>query len=301
MNKLLFIYNPNAGKGIVKENLSDIMDVFVRNGYIPTVYPTQKKNDGYNYIRKMEGKYELIVCSGGDGTLDEVVTGMIERKCICPLGYIPSGSTNDFARSLGISRDMIDAAEVAVNGKTFACDIGKFNGDVFVYIAAFGIFTDISYATPQDTKNVLGHMAYILEGIKLKRIYNVPAYNMKVTYNEGEVIEGRFVFGMVTNSRSVGGFKSIVGQNVVFDDGVFEVTLIRKPKNLIELQEIIAALLIEQIDSKYMISFQAYKVEFDCDQEVAWTLDGEFGGDHKIVEIENINQVLKIKTECDIM
>lgn len=292
MNKLLFIYNPHAGKGLIKSNLSDILDVFVEHGYMPTVYPTQANRDGYKKILNLKEAYDLIVCSGGDGTLDEIVTGMIERKMTIPLGYIPSGSTNDFARSLGISRNMIEAAEVAVGGSEFPCDVGEFNGGVFVYIAAFGMFTDVSYATPQDTKNVLGHLAYVLEG--MKRIYSIPAYNMKITYNGDQMIQGRFMFGMITNSKSVGGFKTIIGKNVVFDDGEFEVTLIRKPKNLIELQEIIAALLIEQIDSKYMISIKASTITFDSEEEVAWTLDGEFGGDHNRVEIRNVNQGLRI-------
>lgn len=292
MNKLLFIYNPHAGKGLIKSNLSDILDVFVEHGYMPTVYPTQANRDGYKKILNLKEAYDLIVCSGGDGTLDEIVTGMIERKMTIPLGYIPSGSTNDFARSLGISRNMIEAAEVAVGGSEFPCDVGEFNGGVFVYIAAFGMFTDVSYATPQDTKNVLGHLAYVLEG--MKRIYSIPAYNMKITYNGDQMIQGRFMFGMITNSKSVGGFKTIIGKNVVFDDGEFEVTLIRKPKNLIELQEIIAALLIEQIDSKYMISIKASTITFDSQEEVAWTLDGEFGGDHNRVEIRNVNQGLRI-------
>lgn len=292
MNKLLFIYNPHAGKGLIKSNLSDILDVFVEHGYMPTVYPTQANRDGYKKILNLKEAYDLIVCSGGDGTLDEIVTGMIERKMTIPLGYIPSGSTNDFARSLGISRNMIEAAEVAVGGSEFPCDVGEFNGGVFVYIAAFGMFTDVSYATPQDTKNVLGHLAYVLEG--MKRIYSIPAYNMKITYNGDQMIQGRFMFGMITNSKSVGGFKTIIGKNVVFDDGEFEVTLIRKPKNLIELQEIIAALLIEQIDSKYMISIKASTITFDSQEEVAWTLDGEFGGDHNRVKIRNVNQGLRI-------
>lgn len=292
MNKLLFVYNPNAGKGLIKGKIAEILDVFIRAGYLPTVYPTQAYKDGYKMIHNLEEEYDLIVCSGGDGTLDEIVTGMIEKSMDCPLGYIPAGSTNDFARSMKISRNMLEAAAVAVNGRSFQCDVGDFNGDIFVYIAAFGMFTDVSYATPQDTKNVIGHMAYVLEG--MKRIYNIPAYNMKITYDDKEPLEGTYMFGMVTNSRSVGGFKSIVGKNVVFDDGEFEVTLIRKPKNVLELQEIIGALLVELIDSKYMESFKAHTITFECDEELAWTLDGEFGGEHEVVEIKNRTRALNL-------
>ncbi|MFI3171544.1 MAG: YegS/Rv2252/BmrU family lipid kinase [Eubacteriales bacterium] len=292
MKKLLFIYNPNAGKGQIKMKIAEIIDIFVKADYIPTVYATQAARDGYRMLIDNEEQYDLIVCSGGDGTLDEVVTAMIVRGMDCSLGYIPAGSTNDFARSLKISRNMIKAAEDAVHGRVFPCDVGSFNGGVFVYIAAFGMFTDVSYATSQDIKNVLGHMAYVLEGIK--RIYNIPAYQMKITCDDGEIKEGTYMYGMVTNSSSVGGFKSIIGKNVIFDDGEFEVTLIRKPQNIIELQEIVAALIIEQINSKYMESFKAKSIVFESQDEVAWTLDGEFGGNHKKVTIENLNQELNI-------
>ena len=292
MKKLLFIYNPNAGKGLIKSKIAEIIDIFIKGGYLPTVYATQSYKDAYNMTKTFPEEYDLLVCSGGDGTLDEVVSGMMKRAHRIPIGYIPAGSTNDFAHSLRISRNMLEAAQVAVSGTPFHCDIGSFNGDTFVYIAAFGMFTDISYATSQEVKNVLGHLAYVLEG--MKRIYNIPAYYMKIEYNNTEYIEGNFMFGMVTNSRSVGGFKTIVGSNVVFDDGEFEVTLVRKPNNIIELQEIVASLLIEQINSKYMESFKASSVKFICEEEVAWTLDGEFGGEHESVEIINRNKALDI-------
>ncbi len=292
MKKLFFIYNPHAGKGLIKTKIVDILDIFVRAGYLPTVYPTQGYRDGYRAALMMNDDYELVVCSGGDGTLDEVVSAIMKRDKRIPVGYIPAGSTNDFAHSLKISRNILEAAEVAVTGKPFKCDIGEFNGKTFVYIAAFGIFTDVSYATSQDMKNVLGHLAYVLEG--MKRIYNVPSYRMKVTYNGDQHLKGNYLYGMITNSRSVGGFKSIVGKNIVFDDGEFEVTLIRRPKTLIELQEIIAALLIEQIDSKYMDSFKASSIRFECKEEIPWTLDGEFGGEHEVVEIQNCKQALEI-------
>ena len=156
--------------------------------------------------------------------LDEVVTGMMKRKERIPIGYIPTGTTNDFANSLHIPKNRLEAADTAVNGKLFHCDVGRFNKGIFVYIAAFGLFTDVAYQTRQEVKNVLGHLAYVLEGAK--RIFNIPSYKIKVTYDEG-VIEDKFIFGMVTNSKSVGGFRGMVGKEVVFDDGKFEVTLIK--------------------------------------------------------------------------
>ena len=279
MKKLLFVYNPRAGKEMLKPRLSDVLDIFVKAGYEVTVHPTQAYRDAYYQIKEYEvGKYDLIACSGGDGTIDEVATGMMKRremgKDVVPVGYIPAGTTNDFAKSLHIPRKPLAAADNAVKGVPFPCDIGKFNDSVFVYIAAFGIFTDVSYETDQAVKNVLGHMAYILEGAK--RIFNIPSYKIKVEH-DGEVIEDEFIFGMVTNSRSVGGFSNMVGKNIVFDDGLFEVTLIKTPKNPIALQEIIAALLIEQVDTKHMYTFKTKKITFDSVEEIPWTLDGEFG------------------------
>ncbi len=296
MKKLLFVYNPRAGKEMLKPRLSDVLDIFVKAGYEVTVHPTQAYRDAYYQIKEYEvGKYDLIACSGGDGTIDEVATGMMKRremeKDVVPVGYIPAGTTNDFAKSLHIPRKPLAAADNAVKGVPFPCDIGKFNDNVFVYIAAFGIFTDVSYETDQAVKNVLGHMAYILEGAK--RIFNIPSYKIKVEH-DGEVIEDEFIFGMVTNSRSVGGFSNMVGKNIVFDDGLFEVTLIKTPKNPIALQEIIAALLIEQVDTKHMYTFKTRKITFDSVEEIPWTLDGEFGGEQDYVEIENVQKAMEI-------
>ena len=292
MKRLLFIYNPHAGKELLKPKISDIVDIFVKAGYEVTIYPTQSYRDAYRKVKEYNSKeYELVVCSGGDGTIDEVVSGMMTRRDRDPVGYIPTGTTNDFANSLHIPKGLLKAADNAVNGVVFPCDIGRFNQDTFVYIAAFGLFTDVSYETDQAMKNVLGHLAYILEGAK--RIFNVPSYRIKVCHG-GEELEGEFIYGMVTTSRSVGGFRSMVGKQVIFDDGLFEVTLIKKPKNPLELQEIIAALLIEQIDTKYMYTFKTGYITFESLEEIPWTLDGEFGGEHDYVEIENLRQQLGI-------
>lgn len=291
MKRMLFVYNPHAGKGLLKSKVSDIVDIFVKSGYDVMIYPTQAYKDAYHKVANLGDGYDLVVCSGGDGTIDEVVSGMMERDEIIPIGYIPTGTTNDFANSLRIPRDFLSAADNAVNGEEFACDIGRFNDDLFVYIAAFGLFTDVSYETKQEVKNVLGHLAYVLEGTK--RIFNVPSYKIKVEY-DGGCIEDEFIFGMVTNSRSVGGFRNMVGKDVLFDDGVFEVTLIKTPKNPIALQELIAALLIEQIDSKHMFTFKTGHISFESVEVIPWTLDGEYGGSHDSVEITNQKQKLKI-------
>lgn len=291
MKKMLFIYNPNSGMGLLKPKLSDVLDIFVKGGYEVTVYPTQKYHDAYQKTKSYEGEYDLIACSGGDGTLDEVVSGMMKRKGTTPIGYIPAGTTNDFARSLHISKNMLEAADTVVNGTPFPCDVGKFNRDYFVYIAAFGLFTDVSYETKQSMKNVLGHLAYILEGTK--RIFNIPSYQIRVSY-DGNVIEDEFIYGMVTNSRSVGGFKGITGKNVIFDDGEFEVTLFKTPKNPAELNDVLGALAMRKINPERMYSFKASEVRFESVEEIPWTLDGEFGGVHDEVVIRNKKQVLRI-------
>ena len=292
MKRLLFIYNPHAGKELLKPKLSDIIDIFVKAGYEVVAYPTQSYRDAYRKVSEYDSdEYDLVVCSGGDGTIDEVVTGMMQRDKRDPIGYIPTGTTNDFANSLHIPKGLLRAADNAVNGTLFPCDVGKFNDDIFVYIAAFGLFTDVSYQTKQEMKNVLGHLAYVLEGTK--RLFNVPSYRIKVTH-DGETLEDEFIFGMVTNSRSVGGFRNMIGKQVVFDEGLFEVTLIKTPKNPLALQEIVASLLTEQVDTKHMYSFKTGRITFESLEEIPWTLDGEFGGAHDEVTVENLNRQLRI-------
>lgn len=291
--KMLFIYNPKAGKAKIRSNLLDLIDIFTKAGFEVTAYPTQAKGDGLTAVKERRmGFYDIAVCSGGDGTLDEVVTGMMQCQEKIPIGYVPAGSTNDFANSLHIPKNMIQAAQAIVEGETFACDIGAFNDDFFVYIAAFGIFTEVSYETSQDIKNVLGHMAYILEG--MRRLSTIRAYKMKVE-SEALSVEDEFLFGMITNSISVGGFKRITGKYVQLDDGEFEVTLIKKPSNPIELNLIMAALINRNINTDCMYCFKAKTLKITSQEEIPWTLDGEFGGKHREVEISNRKQSLDIK------
>ena len=290
--KLLFVFNPFSGKGQVKGKLFPIVDCFVKAGYEVTIYPTQCRQDAMELVEKQAGRYALVVCCGGDGTLDEVVTGMMRREPRLPIGYIPAGSTNDFAVSLGIPKQMARAAQIAVDGKAFACDIGSIKEDYFVYIAAFGLFTDVSYATRQDLKNRLGHVAYLLEGIK--RLPGIlQSQRMRIQYGD-QVIEDEFIYGMVTNSISAGGFKNITGKNVKLDDGLFEVTLIRMPKNPLELNAIIGSLtnLIDDTDCIY--TFKASQLYIQSLEKVAWTLDGEYGGRHCEVAIQNQKQAIQI-------
>ncbi len=290
--EMFFVFNPRSGKAKIRNKLQDIIDVFVKAGYEVTVYPTQCEGDAVCAVQNKKDRYDILVCCGGDGTLDEAVNGMLRSTKQIPIGYIPAGSTNDFAKSLGIPNDMLKAAQAIVKGKDYACDVGAFNKESFVYIAAFGLFTDVSYGTSQDVKNVLGHMAYILEG--MKRIPSIKSYRLKVAYGD-VTMEEEFIFGMVTNSISVGGFKRITGKYVELDDGEFEVTLIKMPSNPLELNNIMAALLNRNINTDYMYCFKTSSVTFESDIEIPWTLDGEFGGNHKSVSIHNMKQAVRIK------
>ncbi len=289
--KLLFIFNPYAGKGLIKNHLVNIIDCMVKADYEVTIYTTQAQGDAVKKIAKEAENYDRIVCSGGDGTLDEVVTGMIQSGQNVPIGYIPAGSTNDFANSLKIPKGMLEAAKVAVSGREFPCDVGYFNGDTFVYVAAFGMFTEVSYKTSQQMKNILGHVAYILEGVK--QLHDIPSYRMQVEY-EDQRIQDNFIYGMITNSISVGGFKGITGADVELDDGVFEVTLIKTPKNPIELNEILACLTNHIDDSELIYSFKTDEIRFLSKEKVTWTLDGEYGGGHEELMIRNLKCAMNI-------
>ncbi len=291
--KLLFIYNQYAGKGRIRTVLADVIDCFTKEGYDVTAHPTQSRGDAMEQAMKEAGNYDMIVCSGGDGTLDETVTGIAKsgnRKV--RLGYLPAGSTNDYAASLHIPRGMKAAAEVCMNGRVYQGDVGRLNQDYFVYVSAFGLFTEVSYETKQEVKNVLGYLAYLLEGIK--HLSQITTYHMSVKCDELEV-EDDFMFGMITNSSSVGGFKGVTGKHIRLDDGLFEVTLIKMPKNPLELQSIIGALLAGAAVPKHlMYCFKTSKITFESEQEVAWTRDGEFGGKHQEVTITNEKRAVNI-------
>ena len=291
MKKLLLIVNPKSGKGQIKNHLLHIIDMFVKNDYDVTAYTTQATLDAKRKVLADGCRYDLIVCSGGDGTLNEVVSGIMEKGLNIPVGYIPAGSTNDFASSLHLPKNMKKSAEITMKGTPFLCDVGIFNDRYFNYVAAFGAFTIVSYATSQQMKNVLGHQAYILEA--MKRFSSIKASHM-IFSCDVNVIEGDFIFGMITNSSSVGGFKNIIGQHVLLDDGLFEVTLIEKPKSAIEMQEILTALIMVDAKSDRVHVLKTSKLRISSPEEIAWVLDGEYGGTPNTITIENCKQALKI-------
>lgn len=293
MKEMLFILNPSAGKTHIKDRLFDVISAFSQADYRVTVYPTKQPLDGRNIVISEGNDYDLIVCAGGDGTLDDVVTGFMMSKSSIPLGYIPCGSTNDFARSLGIPLETMPAVTNITSGHPFAIDVGSFNKeDYFIYVAAFGAFTEISYSTDQQIKNMFGHAAYIMNGIR--SLNSVTTYQVTIRYDDQEITDN-FVYAMITNSLSVGGMRNVVvADDVKFDDGFFECLLIKAPTNPLELQSIINSLLISEVNEKYMYCFKAARVEITSEEEIPWVMDGEFGGNHKEVVIENHQKALNI-------
>ena len=292
--KVLFIFNPVSGKSQIRTDLVDILEILSAKDYVITCYPTKCRGDARKLVRSRKEDYIYVICAGGDGTLDEVVSGMMENpdKPFVPIGYIPSGTTNDFAGSLGIPSDMKEAAKVIAHGRTFLCDLGRFNeDDYFTYVAAFGLFTETSYQTPQDLKNLLGHMAYILQG--MMDLSNFRTYHFRAESDEFSASDD-FVFGMITNSKSVGGFADITGSEVDMSDGLFEVTLIKMPQNILELNDIVQYMggLTDSSDMVYR--FKTAHIVLESDEPVRWTRDGEFGGSFKRVELTNLHKVLKI-------
>lgn len=302
MARLLFIYNPNAGKGLIRRNLSDVLERLSAAGYKLSVFPTAKKGDAKECAAKRSLRHDYVVCSGGDGTLNEVVNGLmslaVSGKEIPRLGYIPAGTVNDFASSLEIPKNSDEAVEVVLKGIEKPTDIGSFaTGPTakifgyFTYVAAFGAFTEVAYQTPQETKNVIGKAAYFLEGIK--SLQYIRPYHIKVTYDD-VTIEDDFIYGMITNSKSVGGFKGITGPSVYLDDGKFDAILIKNPRTPMDLQDIINSLLNMDMKTTNIYHFHAGKVVLLSDEKIQWTLDGESGGAHRIVTINDHRQAINI-------
>lgn len=300
MKRLLFIFNPHSGRAQIKNNLLEIVDIFTKSGYNAVVYPTQSANDCFEKVKNEAQDYDLVVVSGGDGTLNEAVGGMIAGGLKIPLGYIPTGTVNDFSRSLSIPLDMQKAAKIAVEGKCFDCDVCSFNGRTYNYVAAFGAFTDVSYETPQGTKNIFGQAAYFFEGIK--KLSGLQAYHARVKFN-GEEVEDDFALGMILNSKSVAGFEvrsdNAIINDVSLDDGMFEGVLVRMPANLAQFQVIISDFLKGNVNGEGYVTFKTSHAEFEFDEDVKWTLDGEFGGACKNAEIEMLNKAVSFMVESE--
>ncbi len=290
MKKLLFIFNPAAGRGKIKNKLYDIIDAFVKIGYRVSVYPTQKKGDATLIVKNDTDPYDLLVCAGGDGTLNEVVCGLMLAGKKVPIGYIPAGSMNDVGHSFKISRNIMGAVDNILTGKPYSMDIGRFNDRYFIYVAAFGAFTDVSYTTSQKNKNMIGHLSYYLEGIK--KLSELKEKHVRVEY-EDKVIEDKFLVGLITNSLYIGGFKNVNYEKTSLNDGLLEALFIKMPKNIYDLQMIVTALLNYRIEPHFMYYIQTPKLTITS-ESMEWTLDGEYGGAHANVVIENSNKAINV-------
>lgn len=293
MKRLLFIYNPQAGKGVIRSNLAGVVDTFTKAGYLVTVWPTQGKADATRVAARQGWWYDRVVCCGGDGTLNETVSGLLTLESPPVLGYIPAGTTNDFSKNLALPRGIQKAAQTAVEGVPRPCDMGRFNDRTFVYVAAFGAFTDVSYATPQEFKNAFGHLAYLLEGAT--KLGDLGKGYRLVVEHDGGTIEDDFIYGMVTNTTSVGGFKMFPPNHVALDDGQFEVVLVRQPKRPGDLQDAFLSLARQSTEgSRQVEAFHTKRLTVRSWGELPWTLDGEYGGAPELAHIENLHQAITL-------
>lgn len=292
MKRLLLIMNPTAGIKKANPHLSEILSIFGQADYECTVWMTRKRGDATELTALRGAEADLIVCIGGDGTFNEVVTGAVKAGIRTPIGYIPSGSTNDFAASLGLPKNVIQAAQAIVAGRPQAFDVGRFQDRCFTYVASFGAFTKTAYATSQSVKNALGHLAYVLGGIK--ELSSLHSYHIAVTLDDGEREEGDFIFGAVSNSTSVGGILALDPEIVDMNDGLFELLLVKFPKNPAELAEVILSLSSQKYDSPSLLFRSARKVLVEADPDMDWTLDGEFAKGCEEIHIENLHSAINV-------
>lgn len=285
MKKMLFIMNPYAGKRRANKYLSDILEMFNRADYLVTVHMTAGPGDATDVVQELAAGMDIVVCCGGDGTFNETVAGLLKANVDIPVGYIPAGSTNDFAASLHLPTEPLEAAQEIVEGVPTAYDAGSFCGRFFSYVASFGAFTKTSYTTPQSIKNALGHTAYVLSGIS--ELSQIRPEHIKMEIN-GEVVEDDFLFGAICNSTSVGGILTLDPKQVDMTDGKLEVLLVRSPRSILELTECIAAVQSQQYNNCEMITFRSgSQLEITADPEMPWTLDGEREDGHEHITVVN--------------
>ncbi len=290
--KLLLIVNPKSGREKMRGQLLRVTEIFSKGGFEVTVYPTKEKGDGtLRAARIKQDEFDRIVVCGGDGTLNEVITGLMHSGVKCTLGYIPSGTLNEWSSGLKIAKDIPTAAKDIVNGEIIELDIGKFGNKYFSYTASFGAFTEASYSAPQDIKNVLGQAAYFFEGIK--SIGNIKPIHLKFTADERE-IEGDFLFGAISNSMSVGGIVKFNEATVKLNDGLFEVVLIKNPSSLIEFQSIVEGVLRQDLNRKGIEFFHTKAITVSGGSDVSWTLDGEYASGEDEIKIENIHSAIRL-------
>ena len=292
MKKLLFVMNPYAGVRKAAKSLTDILAVFNRAEYEVVTYMTDGTGDAYRMVREYAKGMDLVVCCGGDGTLNETVSGMLDAGLDIPIGYIPAGSTNDFASSLKLSLNPVQAAKDIMEGKPVPYDVGKFGDRYFAYVASFGAFTRVSYNTPQYVKNALGHTAYLLSSIS--ELSQLRKLHVRMDL-DNEIIEDDFLFGAISNSTSVGGILTLAPDQVDMGDGLFEVLLVRAPKSLVELSECIIAVQNQKYNDCAMITFcSSHNVKVYADENMAWTLDGEKFDGQREIRVQNLHQAVRL-------
>lgn len=292
MKKLFLVMNPYSGKKRANKVLAEIIDVFNRADYEVTAYMTAARGDATRAAAERAADFDRIVCIGGDGTLNEVIAGLHEVGQQTPIGYIPAGSTNDFANSLGLPKDLLDAARLAATGEPRKLDIGSFNGRCFSYVASFGAFTRTSYATPQGMKNALGHVAYLLAGAK--ELTSIRSTHMRFVLADGTSFEDDYIFGAISNSTSVAGLLTLSPDLVDLNDGLFELLLIRKPRSLLELSDCVLALTTQEYHTPMLTMVSTGRVEIDCPSELDWTLDGEYAAGQAHCVVENLHDAIRV-------
>jgi len=288
--KMLLVFNPRSGTQNFPGHLFDVVNKFTAAGFIVTVYPTQAPGEVGRLVADCAGEHDCLACSGGDGTIGEAIDALMSLKKRPAFGLIPSGTINDFASSLGIPRDIGAASDIIARASSKALDVGRFDGKHFSYVAAFGMFTDVPYATTQNAKNLLGKLAYFFEGVK--RFGSAESFRCEFAL-DGETVVGDYALGIIGNARSIAGIKLPTEMGARMDDGLFEVILVRKPRTLKEHQEIISALLTQETTDLLTIR-KARKITFRSAKPVAWTLDGDFGGEYTTADIENLRRALEV-------
>ena len=291
MKKMLFIMNPYSGMRRAARYLSDIIALFNRHGYEVITHMTGAQGEAIDVVARTASRVDLVVCCGGDGTFNETITGLLQSGVDIPIGYIPAGSTNDFATSMKLSTNVIQAARDIVEGQPVAYDVGKFGERYFSYVASFGAFTRASYATPQSIKNALGHTAYVLEGITELSQIRKEHVRMEL---DGEIVEDDFIFGAISNSTSVGGILNLNPAQVNMSDGKLEVLLVRVPRDLSELAECIKAVQSQQYNCAAITFRSARKIRVHSNPLMPWTLDGEREDGHIHVDVENVHLAIRL-------
>lgn len=297
MKKLLLILNPKAGKAKARNDhgLFDAICAFSEAGYLVNAHMTHARGHATILARTLAPEYDLVVCCGGDGTLNETVCGLMQcDRPVPPLGYLPAGTTNDFAASLHLPKEFLAAAKIAISGTPTPLDVGRFNNRWFVYVASFGAFTQTSYAVSQSLKKALGHTAYIVEGLRqLPTFYHATSLSITA---DGERLDGEYLFGSISNSTSIGGLMKLSPREVNFSDGKYELLLVKNVKIASEIQSLVTALLTKNYAQEALIYRHVSHIEIHTQDDVPWTLDGEYAASESHIIIDNHPRILTIMT-----